>query len=186
MSRPFLGILGSGQGSNFEAIYRAIQVGKLEAEIKVALSDVAKSSFLQKAEQFQTPHFYFGSQVFENQAIAVLKQSQVDLVILAGFMRILSPSFLQAFPDRILNLHPSLLPKFPGKEAWKQVWQSGEKETGCTVHLVTEKVDQGPILAQRKVPILPDDTAESLYQRLQLEEHLIYSEAIAKYWKTLQ
>ena len=186
MSRPFLGILGSGKGSNFEAIHQAIQEGKLNAEIKVAISDRAESSFLQKAQHFKIPNFWFDTRELEKQAIALLKEFQVDLIILAGFMRILSPSFVRAFPNRILNIHPALLPKFRGKEAWKKAFESGEKEAGCTVHIVTEQVDKGPVLAQRKVLILPNDSPDSIYHKIQIQERLIYSEAIANYWKELQ
>lgn len=185
MSRPFLAILGSGKGSNFEAIYRAIQQEKLKAEIKLVISDVADAGILQKAEQFHVPHFFIQAEKFEKKTIALLQKLQVDLVILAGFMRILSPNFLAQFPNRILNIHPSLLPQFPGKEAWEKAWKSGKKETGCTVHVVAEKVDQGEILAQERVIILPHDTPESLHQRIQQQEHQLYSEVIQAYWEQI-
>jgi phosphoribosylglycinamide formyltransferase-1 len=182
MRRPFLAILGSGKGSNFEAIYCAIQQEKLKAEIKLVVSDVADAGILQKAEQFYVPHFFIQTDKFEKETIALLQQHQIDLVILAGFMKILSPNFLKQFPNRILNIHPSLLPQFPGKKAWEKAWKSGVKETGCTVHLVTEKVDQGKILAQERVTISPHDTPESLHQRIQQQEHQLYPAAIQAYW----
>ena len=183
MSRPFLGILGSGKGSNLEAIYKAIQKGTLNAEIKVAISDVANCGFLQKAKRFQIPYFNLSGKAFDKQAIILLKQYQVDLVILAGFMRILGTTLLKTFPKRVLNIHPSLLPKFPGKEAWRQAWEAKENETGCTIHVVTEQIDQGPILARRKVIIFPTDSAESLRAKIQAQEHKLYPETIAHYWR---
>lgn len=181
--KPTLGILGSGKGSNLEAIYHAIGQRKLEAEIKIVISDVKESGFLQKAKRFNLPEFWLESEGFECKALALLQKYQVDLVILAGFRRILSASFLKVFPNRILNLHPSLLPKYPGKKAWEKALENKDKETGCTVHLVTEHIDQGQILGQRKVSILPGDTAESLYKRIQDQEHQLYADVIKQYWR---
>ncbi|MBX7157007.1 MAG: phosphoribosylglycinamide formyltransferase [Verrucomicrobiae bacterium] len=185
MRRPFLGILGSGKGSNFEAIYHAVQQNQLKAEIKLVISDIAEAGILQKAKQFQVPHFFINREKFETETIALLKQHQVDLVILAGFMRVLSADFVNTFPNHILNIHPSLLPKFRGKKAWEQVWQSDEKETGCTVHIVTKELDSGPILAQRRVAILPQDNAEILYERIRQQEHQLYPKTIQFYWEKI-
>jgi len=178
-----LGILLSGRGSNFEAIARNVQAGKIPAEIAVVISNKEAAPGLARARELGLATRFIPSkgkerEAFDREAVAVLKEFQVDLVCLAGFMRILSPYFIHQFPHRILNIHPALLPAFRGEEAQRQALQHGVKFSGCTVHLVDEGVDTGPIVCQAVVPVLNDDTAESLSARILKEEHRIYSEAI--------
>jgi phosphoribosylglycinamide formyltransferase-1 len=178
-----LGILLSGRGSNFEAIARNVQAGKIPAEIAVVISNKEDALGLQTAQKMGLPTRFIPSkgkerEAFDREVVAVLKEFQVDLVCLAGFMRILSPYFIREFPGRILNIHPALLPCFPGVEAQKQALEYGVKFTGCTVHIVDEGVDTGPIVCQAVVPVLDDDTVETLAARILKEEHRIYSEAI--------
>jgi len=178
-----LAILLSGRGSNFEAIADNVAAGRVPAEIAVVLSNRAGAPGLAKAEQRALPVLVIPSQGLEREEydrrlIAALQDRGVDLVCLAGFMRLLSPLFVRAFPHRILNIHPSLLPAFPGLEAQRQALEHGVKISGCTVHLVDENLDAGPILLQAAVPVLDTDTVESLSQRILREEHRLYSEAI--------
>jgi phosphoribosylglycinamide formyltransferase-1 len=178
-----LGILLSGRGSNFEAIARNVQAGKIPAEIAVVISNKEEALGLATARNMGLATRYIPSkgkerEAFDREVVAVLKEFQVDLVCLAGFMRILSPFFIREFPGRILNIHPALLPSFPGVEAQKQALDYGVKFTGCTVHIVDEGVDTGPIVCQAVVPVLDDDTVEVLSARILKEEHRIYSEAI--------
>ena len=178
-----LGILLSGRGSNFEAIARNVQAGKIPAEIVIVISNKEEALGLATARNLGLATRFIPSkgkerEAFDREVVAVLKEFQVDLVCLAGFMRILSPYFIREFPGRILNIHPALLPCFPGVEAQKQALDYGVKFTGCTVHLVDEGVDTGPIVCQAVVPVLDDDTAETLAARILKEEHRIYSEAI--------
>jgi phosphoribosylglycinamide formyltransferase-1 len=178
-----LGILLSGRGSNFEAIARNVQAGKIPGEIAVVISNKEDALGLQTAQKMGLATRFIPSkgkerEAFDREVVAVLKEFQVDLVCLAGFMRILSPYFIRAFPGRILNIHPALLPCFPGVEAQKQALDYGVKFTGCTVHIVDEGVDTGPIVCQAVVPILDDDTVETLAARILKEEHRIYSEAV--------
>jgi phosphoribosylglycinamide formyltransferase-1 len=178
-----LGILLSGRGSNFEAIARNVQAGKIPAEIAVVISNKEDALGLQTAQKMGLATRFIPSkgkerEAFDREVVAVLKEFQVDLVCLAGFMRILSPYFIREFPGRILNIHPALLPCFPGVEAQKQALEYGVKFTGCTVHIVDEGVDTGPIVCQAVVPVLDDDTVETLAARILKEEHRIYSEAI--------
>jgi len=178
-----LGILLSGRGSNFEAIARNVQAGKIPARIAVVISNREEAPGLAKARQmgFETrflPSQGKGREDYDRAVVAVLKQFQVYLVCLAGFMRILTPYFIREFPQRILNIHPALLPAFPGLEAQKQALEYGVKFTGCTVHIVDEGVDTGPIVCQAVVPVLDGDTTESLSARILKEEHRLYSEAI--------
>lgn len=178
-----LGILLSGRGSNFEAIARNVQAGKIPAEIAVVISNKEEALGLVTARNLGLATRFIPSkgkerEAFDREVVAVLREFQVDLVCLAGFMRILSPYFIREFPGRILNIHPALLPCFPGVEAQKQALDYGVKFTGCTVHIVDEGVDTGPIVCQAVVPILDDDTAETLAARILKEEHRIYSEAI--------
>ncbi|PWU07709.1 MAG: phosphoribosylglycinamide formyltransferase [Verrucomicrobia bacterium] len=187
MDKLKVGILGSGRGSNFEAIAQSIDEGALNADIRVVISDVENSGILQLAHKWEIRAEFVNPGQFrtkmsveaEARVIEILKEEGVDLVVLAGFMRIVGAQLLRAFPDRILNIHPSLLPKFPGLEAWRQALEAGETVTGCTVHYVDAIVDGGRIIAQEKVPILPGDTPESLHQRIQKAEHILYPKAIS-------
>ncbi len=178
-----LGILLSGRGSNFEAIARNVQAGKIPAEIAIVISNKEDALGLARAKEMGLATRFIPSkgkerEAFDREVVAVLKERQVDLVCLAGFMRILSPYFIREFPRRILNIHPALLPSFPGVEAQKQALEYGVKFTGCTVHIVDEGVDTGPVVCQAAVPVLDDDTAETLAARILNEEHRIYSEAV--------
>jgi phosphoribosylglycinamide formyltransferase 1 len=188
MKRLGLGILGSGKGSNCRAILESIRTGALSAEVRVVLSDVLDAPILEIAREFSVPNAYLPPGQFrtrlepntEAELVQMLRDAEVELVVLAGFMRVLKSPMLQAFPQRIINIHPSLLPKFPGLEAWKQALDAGETVTGCTVHYVDEKIDHGDIIAQREVPILPNDSAESLHTRIQIAEHELYPAVIEK------
>jgi phosphoribosylglycinamide formyltransferase-1 len=178
-----IGILLSGRGSNFEAIARKVQAGKIPAEIAVVISNKEEAPGFETARKMGLTTRFIPSkgkerEAFDREVAAVLKEFQVDLVCLAGFMRILSPYFVREFPGRILNIHPALLPAFPGEEAQKQALDYGVKFTGCTVHIVDEGVDTGPIVCQAVVPVLDDDSVETLAARILKEEHRIYSEAI--------
>jgi phosphoribosylglycinamide formyltransferase-1 len=178
-----LGILLSGRGSNFEAIARNVQAGKIPAKIAVVVSNKQEAVGLVRARDMGLETRFIPSkgkerEAFDREVVAVLKEFHVDLVCLAGFMRILSPYFVREFPRRILNIHPALLPSFPGEDAQKQALEHGVKFTGCTVHLVDEGMDTGPIVCQAVVPVQDDDTAETLAARILQEEHRIYSEAI--------
>src|ERR1700738_1676394 len=174
-----LGILGSGKGTNCRAILESIRSRVLPAEVRVVISDVLDAPILEIAREFSVPNAYLPPGEFrtrldpetEMELVKILQEAGAELVILAGFMRVIKSPMLEAFPRRILNIHPSLLPKFPGLEAWKQALAAGEKITGCSVHYVDDKIDHGDIIAQREVPILPGDTAESLHARIQTAEH---------------
>src|SRR3984893_3352096 len=174
------------------AILESIRSRVLPAEVRVVISDVLDAPILEIAREFSVPNAYLPPGEFrtrlepkvETELVQMLRDASVELVALAGFMRVLKSPMLDAFPRRILNIHPSLLPKFPGLEAWKQALAAGEKVTGCTVHYVDEKIDRGDIIAQREVPILADDTAESLHARIQIAEHELYSAVIAKFAKS--
>jgi len=178
-----LGVLLSGRGSNFEAIARNIARGKLEAEIAVVISNRPEARGLEIARSFGIRAVCIPSKGLEREAydrlvVAELHKAEVDLVCLAGFMRILSPYFIREFPMRILNIHPSLLPAFPGLDAQHQAVEYGVKISGCTVHFVDEDLDHGPIILQAAVPVLDADDGESLAARILHEEHRIYTEAI--------
>ena len=178
-----LGILLSGRGSNFEAIARNVQAGKIPAEFAVVISNKQEALGLVRAMEMGLETRFIPSkgkerEAFDREVVAVLKEFQVDLICLAGFMRILSPYFVREFPRRIMNIHPALLPSFPGEDAQRQALEHGVKFTGCTVHLVDEGTDTGPIVCQAVVPVQDDDTAETLAARILQEEHRIYSEAI--------
>jgi phosphoribosylglycinamide formyltransferase-1 len=181
-----LGVLLSGRGSNFLAIAKAINEQRLPgAEIAVVLSNVEDTPGLAAARELNLPAFAIpaaGRRRAEHDAemIARLHQHKVDLVCLAGYMRIISPAFIAAFPNRILNVHPSLLPAFPGLDAQKQAFDYGSKVAGCTVHFVDEAVDHGVIILQKTVPVNEDDTVETLSERILEQEHLAYPEAIAR------
>jgi phosphoribosylglycinamide formyltransferase-1 len=178
-----LGILLSGRGSNFEAIADQVAAGRIEAEIAVVISNRPEARGLEAARGRGLPAVSIPSKGLDREdydalLVRELKARAVDLVCLAGFMRLLSASFVRAFPQRILNIHPSLLPAFPGLDAQKQALEHGVKITGCTVHLVDEFLDTGPIVLQAAVPVLDEDTVDSLSARILKEEHRIYSEAI--------
>jgi phosphoribosylglycinamide formyltransferase-1 len=178
-----LGILLSGRGSNFEAIARNVQAGKIPAKIAVVISNREEAPGLARAREMGLNARFIPSkgkerEAYDREVVAALQEAQVDLVCLAGFMRILSPFFIRAFPRRILNIHPALLPAFPGLDAQKQALEYGVKFTGCTVHIVDEGMDTGPVVRQAVVPILEDDTVETLAARILKEEHRVYSEAI--------
>ena len=178
-----LGILLSGRGSNFEAIAEAINSGRLPAEIAVVISNRADAVGLESARRrglnaVLIPSKGRAREDHDAEVIAALKQARVDLVCLAGYMRLLSPAFVQAFPNRILNIHPSLLPAFPGLDAQKQALEAGAQVTGCTVHFVDEHLDHGPIILQKSVPVLEGDDLHSLSSRILEQEHLAYPEAI--------
>lgn len=189
MALPRLGILGSGKGSNCRAILERIRDGSLGAEARVVISDVFDAGILQVAQEFGVPNAYLPPGRFrskmepgaEEAMVRMLRDATVNMVVLAGFMRVLKEPMLAAFPHRILNIHPSLLPKFPGLEAWKQALTAGETMTGCTVHHVDAGVDTGETIAHREVPILPNDTAESLHARIQIAERALYPEVIARF-----
>jgi phosphoribosylglycinamide formyltransferase-1 len=181
-----LGILLSGRGSNFLAIAESIRAGRLtSAEIAVVISNVADAGGLRAARELGLPTAVFiskGRKRAEHDAdvIACLKAHGVDMVCLAGYMRLLSPQFVAAFPNRILNIHPSLLPAFPGLEAQTQAFDYGVRVAGCTVHFVDENLDHGAIVLQRVIPVLESDDMHSLAKRILVEEHIAYSEAIAR------
>jgi phosphoribosylglycinamide formyltransferase 1 len=181
-----LGVLLSGRGSNFLAIARSIAEGRLPgAEIAVVISNVADAAGLAAAREMGLPvalHVSKGRPRAEHDAemTATLHAHGVDLVCLAGYMRLLSPGFISAFQNRIVNIHPSLLPAFPGLDAQTQAWEYGVKVAGCTVHFVDEHLDHGAIILQRTVPVLDTDDAHALADRILAEEHVAYSEAIAR------
>ena len=178
-----LGVLLSGRGSNFEAIADRITSGKLKAEIAVVVSNVESAPGLERARARGLPSVYIPSrrrprEEFDSEVIEVLRKCDVSLVVLAGFMRILSHVFLDAFPYGILNIHPSLLPSFPGMDVQRQALEYGARFSGCTVHFASDALDGGPIVLQAPVPILDNDTVETLSERILKEEHRIYPEAI--------
>ncbi len=188
MARLALGILGSGKGSNCRAILEQIQRGVLAADCRIVISDVEDAGILEIARQFGAPNVFLPPGKFrtklepevEQELVRLLRVAGVELVVLAGFMRVLKAPLLQAFPGRIINLHPSLLPKFPGREAWAQALAADETMTGCTVHYVDAGVDTGAIIAQKEVPILPNDTPASLHERIQLAERELFPAVIAQ------
>ncbi len=183
-----LGILGSGSGSNMQAILDAIEAGTLDASIGLVLSDNSDAFILERAKKNGIPTGVIDCGDFKTrfpdlvqaETALRLKQAGVEIVCLAGFLRLVKRPLLDAFPNRILNIHPSLLPKYPGLESWKQALTAGEREAGCTVHFVDEGMDTGPVILQQSVPILSDDTAEELHARIQVIEHELYPAAIRK------
>ncbi len=178
-----LAILLSGRGSNFEAIADSIRQGRLPARIEVVASNLASAAGLEKARRrglktLVIPSRGVPREDYDRSLVYELKRHGVDLVCLAGFMRILSPVFVRSFPNRVLNIHPSLLPAFPGLHPQRQALKYGVRFSGCTVHLVDEGVDSGPILLQAAVPVLESDDEESLAARILAEEHRLYPQAI--------
>ncbi len=187
-SRHRLAVLLSGRGSNFEAIADAVARGTIpDAEIVSVISDVPSAPGLESARRRGLPADavdrarYPSRRAHEEEILRRLDRACPDLVCLAGYMRLLSPDFVGRYRGRILNIHPALLPKFPGLDAQRRALEAGERESGCTVHLVDEGTDSGPILLQRKVPIFPDDSEETLSARILVEEHRAYPEAIARF-----
>jgi phosphoribosylglycinamide formyltransferase 1 len=179
-----LGILLSGRGSNFEAIADSIKAGKLHAEIAIVISNRADAPGLESAKRRGLNAVLIPSkgrvrEEHDADVIMALTHAQVDLICLAGYMRLLSPEFIRAFPNRIINIHPSLLPAFPGMDAQKQALEYGVKVTGCTVHFVDEHLDHGAIILQKTVPVLDGDDVHTLSARILEQEHTAYSEAIA-------
>jgi phosphoribosylglycinamide formyltransferase-1 len=179
--------LGSGKGSNFVAIADAWQAEPAPGEVAIVLCDVPNAGILERARERKIPARYIPPGKFrtkldeeaESAYIQALRSAGVHLIVLAGFMRVLKGDFLRAFEGRIVNIHPSLLPAFPGLEAWKQALESGVKVTGCTVHFVDAGVDSGPIIAQQTVPVLDHDTPETLHQRIQVAEHELYPACVS-------
>ncbi len=188
-----IGVLGSGKGSNCRAILQSIRDGKLDAKATVVISDVLEAPILEIAGEFSVPNAYLPpghfrtrlEPIVEEQLVEMLRNAGVEVVALAGFMRVLKEPMLAAFPRHIVNIHPSLLPKYPGLEAWKQALAANEKWTGVTVHYVDAQVDHGDIILQREVPILPGDTPESLHARIQEVEHVLYPEALAQVFRDM-
>ncbi len=188
MSNPFrIGVLGSGKGSNFVAIADAIAAGTIPAEVGIVVSDVETAGILTHARDRRLPAKFVPPGKFrtkldedaERAFVAALQEAKVDLIVLAGFMRVLKGDFLRAFEGRIVNIHPSLLPSFPGLEAWKQALDHGVKVAGCTVHFVDAGVDSGAIIGQQTVPVLDNDTPDSLHQRIHAAEHELYPKCVA-------
>jgi phosphoribosylglycinamide formyltransferase-1 len=182
-----LGVLGSGAGTNFEEIAKKIAAGEIKnAEIAVVISDVRDAKILEKAEKMGLKALYLPADDFktkldgpqEAEYIRVLKENGVDYVILAGFMRMVKKGLLEAFPMKVVNIHPALLPAFPGLESWKQALDHGAKLAGCTIHFVDAGMDSGPIIAQSAVPVLDDDTPQSLHARIQEQEHIWFPKVI--------
>ena len=186
MARLHLGVLGSGAGSNMQSIVDAIDAGALDADIRLVLADVADAKILERARIHDIPHQYLDCAPWktklegpaEDRCIELLKTAGVDTVVLAGFMRIVKPKLLAAFPNRVINIHPAILPAFPGIQSWKQALDYGCKVAGVTVHFVDAGTDSGPILVQKTVPVLEDDTPETLHARIQVQEHVAYPEAL--------
>ncbi len=184
-----LGVLGSGRGSNLGAILEAIRRGELNARVATVVSDVADAGILQLARDHGIPAIHLPPGRFrtklepeiEQGLVRILQEAGVELVVLAGYMRLVKSPLLDAFPRRVINIHPSLLPAFPGLSAWRQALDAGAPETGCTVHYVDHGIDTGEIIAQRRVPILESDTPEVLHARIQAAEHALYPEVIGRF-----
>ncbi len=180
-----IGILVSGRGSNMEALIHACQDGRIDGQAVVVISDRAEAGALEIARQlgvearFMDPKSHDSREAFDRSLVDALKEAGVELVCLAGYMKLVTQAFIDAFAGRIVNIHPSLLPSFPGLCAQQQALEYGCKVTGCTVHLVELAMDSGPILMQATVPILDDDTEQSLSERLLVEEHRLYVEAVS-------
>ena len=189
--RPLrLGVLGSGKGSNLSSIFHAIGEKRVPAEIRVVISDVSDAGILgiARAHGVRAEHVAPAGNSrarvgpeSERRMVEILREENVDLVILAGFMRVVGRQLLDAFPRRMINIHPSLLPRHPGLQAWRQALEAGDSVSGCTVHHVDAGIDTGEIIAQSEVAVLPDDTAESLHARIQAAEHALYPEVIARF-----
>ncbi|HXC61137.1 MAG TPA: phosphoribosylglycinamide formyltransferase [Nitrospiria bacterium] len=179
-----LGVLVSGQGSNLRAILKACREGQLSASVGIVISDKKDAQALEHARQFKVPELFLdprasaSRETYDQVILKELKKHSVELVILAGYMRIVTPVLIQAYRNKIMNIHPSLLPAFPGLHAQRQALAYGVKVSGCTVHFVDEQVDHGPIISQMAVPVLENDTEETLETRILAEEHKLYVQAI--------
>lgn len=181
-----IGVLGSGSGTNCEAILEACAAGKIPGRVVIVLSDVADAKILERARRRGIEARFIGPSRFktklepelEQQIVVALQETGVQLVALAGYMRVVKAPLLNAFPGRIMNIHPSLLPSFPGLHAWEQAVNYGVRVSGCTVHFVSEGIDAGPVILQEPVPVFDNDTAQTLHQRIQVIEHKLYPEAI--------
>ena len=179
-----IGVLVSGRGTNLQAIIEAIEEGKIEGDIKVVISDNPDAYALKRVQQYHINTRYINFKGFKNredydkEIIKTLKEKKIELIVLAGYMRILSPYFIRTYKNRIMNIHPALLPSFPGLRAQKQAIEYGVKISGCTVHFVDEGVDSGPIILQKAIEVSDDDTEESLAEKILKEEHQIYPQAI--------
>ncbi|MBQ3288798.1 MAG: phosphoribosylglycinamide formyltransferase [Kiritimatiellae bacterium] len=186
MAKLSLGVLGSGAGSNMQSVVDAIAAGTLDAEVKIVLADVPDAKILARARRHGIPCRYLDCAPWktklegkaEDECIRLLKEAGVDTVVLAGFMRIVKPGLLAAFPNRVVNIHPALLPAFPGVHGWTQALDYGCKVAGVTVHFVDAGTDTGPIIVQKSVPVMEDDTPETLHARIQVQEHIAYPEAL--------
>jgi phosphoribosylglycinamide formyltransferase-1 len=185
---PRVAVLGSGKGSNFVAIQEAILAGKLDAQIVLVVSDLPDAVILSRAAAFGLPTAVLPASPFRTKLspegevalVELLRRHDVEWVVLAGYMRVVKEPLLSAFPNRIVNIHPSLLPAFKGLHAWEQALAAGVPETGCTVHFVNQNIDAGEIIDQRRVPVLAGDAPESLHARIQVAEHELYPAALAK------
>lgn len=186
MPKLRLAVLGSGAGTNMQSILEAIEGGTLDAEVVLVLTDVADAPIIERARRHNIPARFLSAAPYktklegpaEEAYIQAIREAGADTVVLAGFMRIVKPGLLATFPGRVLNIHPALLPAFPGLHSWKQALDYGCKVAGCTVHFVDAGTDSGPIIVQRTVPILEGDTPETLHARIQVQEHLAYPEAL--------
>ena len=186
--RGRVGILISGRGSNMVALVQAMRAGRIAADPAVVVSNVADAPGLEKASEMGVPteiveHRGVPREAHDGKVLSILRSHRVDLVCLAGYMRLLTPSFVEAFPNRILNVHPALLPAFPGLDAQKQALDHGVKVSGCTVHFVDAQCDHGPIVLQAAVPVHEDDTEDNLSARILEQEHRIYAEAVSLYFQ---
>jgi phosphoribosylglycinamide formyltransferase-1 len=192
VSKPRIAILGSGKGSNFVALHEAILAGQLEAGIVLVASDFPEAPILARATSFGLPTATLLPSPFKTKLspegdvalVKLLRQHGAEWVVLAGYMRVVKEPLLSAFPDRIINIHPSLLPAFKGLRAWDQALTAGVTETGCTVHFVNQDIDAGAIIAQQRVPVFPTDSAASLHARIQVAEHELYPAALRKVFST--
>lgn len=181
-----LAVFGSGSGSNFQSIVDAIEAGSLNARVACVISDVEDAYILERARKQGIPAEYCDCTPFtskidgkgEQAALEIIRRHNADFIVLAGFMRMIKAGLLNAFPGRVVNIHPALLPNFPGLASWEQALDSGAKITGCTVHFVDKGMDTGPIILQRSVPVLDDDTPESLHARIQKQEYIAYPMAL--------
>lgn len=192
MSSPRIAVLGSGKGSNFVALHEAIVAGRLDATIVLVASDLPDAPILARAASFGLPTATLLPSPFKTKLspqgdvalVELLQKHGAEWVVLAGYMRVVKEPLLSAFPNRVVNIHPSLLPAFRGLRAWEQALAAGVSETGCTVHFVNADVDAGAIIAQQRVPVLPGDTPESLHARIQVAEHALYPAALRKVFST--
>ncbi len=181
-----IAVLGSGKGSNCQSLIDAIEAKVLDAEIVCVISDVEDAFILERARKHGIPAQFISAAPFktklegeaEARYVEVLREHKTDVIALAGFMRVVKDGLLDAFPGKIINIHPSLLPAFPGLEGWTQALNYGVRVAGCTVHIVESGIDTGPIIVQKSVPVMDDDTPESLHARIQVQEHVAYPEAM--------